>query len=165
MAAIRKKKKATRKGNERKKAENKAYKRIRKKQQRERTKQEERKVDGRTGPNQRNGRARRTEQQVQKYLLRDNVSMITPDLKKFKKGIRYRLESLKKLHQRFQVDKSVDCYYVQFTRYVPRNVIKPKPEDWGTCPCMTCPSPKLKLESIKKQLPGIAYTGNDFQQG
>ena len=35
---------------------------------------------------------------------------------------------------------------------VPENIVKAKPEDWGTCLCMTCLNPELKLESIKRQL-------------
>jgi len=89
-------------------------------------------------------------QQIQKYLQRDDVSIVTPDIKKAKKGIRYRLASLQELHQRFQVDGSIECSYAQFTRYVPEHIVKPKPEDWGTCL-----NPELKLESIKKQLPAL----------
>ena len=93
------------------------------------------------------------QQQVQEYLHSDVVSIVTPDLKKAKKGIQYRLASLQELHQRFQVDESAaECSYSQFTHYVPENILNPKPEDWGTCLCMTCLNPELKLESIKRQL-------------
>ena len=92
------------------------------------------------------------QKKVEKYFLRDDVSVVVPDIKKAKKGIRYRLASLQELHQRFQVDESVECSYVQFTRYVPEHVIKPKPEDWGTCLCMTCLNPELKLEAIRKNI-------------
>ena len=93
------------------------------------------------------------QKQVEEYLHRDDVSIVTPDLKKAKKGIQYRLASLQELHQRFQVDESAaKCSYSQFTCYVPDNIVKPKPEDWGTCFCMTCLNPELKLESIKRQL-------------
>ena len=67
--------------------------------------------------------------------------------------IQYRLASVQELHQRLQVDESAaECSYSQLTRYVPENIVKPKPEDWGTCLCMTCLNPELKLESIKRQL-------------
>ena len=50
------------------------------------------------------------------------------------------------------MDESVKSSYVQFTRYAPEHVIKPKPENWGTCLCMTCLNPELKLEAIRKNI-------------
>ena len=92
------------------------------------------------------------QQQVEKCLHRDDVSVVTPDLKKAKIGIQYRLASLQKLHQIFQVDKSAGCSYTQFTSYAPENLLKPKPEDCSTCLCTICRNIELKLESIKIQL-------------
>ena len=38
-----------------------------------------------------------------------------------------------------------------FTCHVPDNIIKPKPEDWGTFLCQTCLTPELKLSATKQQ--------------
>lgn len=35
-------------------------------------------------------------------------------------------------------------------------------EDWGTCPCIICVNPELKLESVKKVLPQISLTIDDL---
>ena len=43
-----------------------------------------------------------------------------------------------------------ECHYSTFCSYVPDNVVKPKPQDWGTCLCMPCLNPELKLEALKK---------------
>ena len=51
-----------------------------------------------------------------------------------------------------------DCSYSQFTRHVPQNIVKLKPEDWGTSLCMTCINPELKLEAIKKVFPSTTLT-------
>ena len=51
--------------------------------------------------------------------------------KKHKKGLRYRLLSLKELYQKFLTDvQEVECSYTQFCCNVPKEIIKPKPEDW-----------------------------------
>ena len=50
----------------------------------------------------------------------------------------------------------------QFTRSVPENIIKPNPEDWGSCLCIKCLNPELKLECIKRTLPNVSITFNDL---
>ena len=45
---------------------------------------------------------------------------------------------------------NVECHYSTFCSYVPTNIVKPRPQDWGTCLCMTCLNPELKLEALKK---------------
>ena len=95
---------------------------------------------------------------VEKFMFSDENSVVTPDTKKAKKGIRYRLASIEDLHQKFLVDMNVDCSYAQFARYVPDCIKKPKPEDWGTCLCMVCLNPELKLEAIKKAIPSTSLT-------
>ena len=57
------------------------------------------------------------------------------------KGLRYRLMSLKDLHEKYLVGEDYQCSYAQFTSYVLDSIIKPKPEDWGTCL-----NPKLKFQ-------------------
>ena len=85
-------------------------------------------------------------------MKRDSSSVVTPDVRKAKKGIRYRLSTLQELHKLFIVDQSVERSYSQFTRHVPEYIIKPQPEDCGTCLCMLCLNPELKLEAITRNL-------------
>ena len=75
--------------------------------------------------------------------MQDHVSIPTPDNKK--KDLRYRLGSLLCLHEQFMAEYNMDCHYSTFCSYVPETVLKHKPEDWGTCLCMTCLNPELKL--------------------
>ncbi|CAL4091766.1 unnamed protein product [Meganyctiphanes norvegica] len=96
------------------------------------------------------GRKSTLKMKIEIFLLQDENSVVVPDIKKSKKGIRYRLMTLEDLHQKFVVDEELECSYPQFTRHVPGYIIKPKPEDWGTCLCKTCLNPELKLAVIKR---------------
>ena len=78
------------------------------------------------------------QQQIENYLYRDDNTVVTPDLKKTKKGTRCQLTSQQELFEIFMVDEAAECSYSQFTRYRPETIIKLKLEDWGTCLCMTC---------------------------
>ena len=89
--------------------------------------------------------------QIEEFLKRHDNSVVNPDVRKAKKDIRYHLSMLQELHKRFIVDQSVECSYFYFTKHMPEYIIKPKPEDWGTCLCMPCLNPELKLEAIKKK--------------
>ena len=80
-----------------------------------------------------NGRKGDMKKMVENFILSDINSSVVTDEKKFKKGLRYRLSSLKVLHAKLLADENVDVSYAQFTRLIPSNVVKPKPEDWGTC--------------------------------
>ena len=63
---------------------------------------------------------------------------------------------MKELHQKFLTNvQKVECSYAQFCCNVPKEIIKPKPEDWGTCLCMPRLNPELKLEAIKRKLGDI----------
>ena len=110
-------------------------------------------------------RSSELENLVVEFLYRDDNSIVTPDKKHAKKGIRYRCESLKELHAKFLVDHDTECSYAQFTRYVPNYILKPKPEDWGTCLCMVCLNPELKLEAAKRNIPGISLTLDMVKDG
>ena len=102
---------------------------------------------------------------VIEFLCRDDNSIVTPDKKHAKKGIRYRCESLKELHAKFLADHDYECSYAQFTRYVPDYIVKPKPEDWGTCLCMVCLNPELKLEAARRNIPNISLTLDMVKDG
>ena len=87
------------------------------------------------------------------FLNEDSNSATCPDKKKV--GIRYRLDYLCTLHEKFLSENPhIQCSYPQFTRLVPCNIQKPKPSDWGTCLCMTCLNPQLMLEGLKRSIPG-----------
>ena len=64
---------------------------------------------------------------VEKFLNMDENSMILPNMPLGKtKNLRYRLESLQVLHEKFLAESSVECCYSLFTRYVLDNIRKPK---------------------------------------
>lgn len=88
------------------------------------------------------------QKQVEAFFMDDQNSSPVPDKKKA--GFRYRLCYLHVLHHKFMADTGVDCSYSHFCRMVPSYVIRPKPQDWGTCLCILCLNPELKLEALKK---------------
>ena len=104
------------------------------------------------------GRPSITKEKVNAFLENDENTIVVPDVKKSKNGICYRMMSIKDLHLKFITDNDVECSYQHFARQVPDNIIKPKPEDWGTCLCMLCLNPELKLECIKRYLQNVTLT-------
>ena len=89
---------------------------------------------------------------VEAFLQEDDNSMVCPDKKKV--GIRYRLDFLTTLHEKFLSEHpEVDCSYAHFTRLVPSFIQKPKPTDWGTCLRKTCLNPQLMVEGLKRSFP------------
>ena len=88
--------------------------------------------------------------QVNKFL--EENSTICPDKDKVKdrKPTRYRHQYLKTLWIKFQAETLVSCDYSTFCRSAPNYIIKPKPSDWGTCLCVTCLNPEIKLERLAK---------------
>ena len=88
--------------------------------------------------------------QVNKFL--EENSTICPDKDKVKDGkpTRYRHQYLKTLWIKFQAETLVSCDYSTFCRSAPNYIIKPKPSDWGTCLCVTCLNPEIKLERLAK---------------
>ena len=92
------------------------------------------------------------QEKFEEFLERDDNSAVTPNVRKAKKVIRYCLSMFQDLQKQFFLAQSVECSYSQFTRHVPEYIAKPRPEDWGTCWCMLCLNPELKLEVIKINL-------------
>ena len=45
---------------------------------------------------------------------------------------------------------NTEFHYSTFYPYIPKIVVKPKPEDSGTCLCMICLNPELRQEALKK---------------
>ena len=86
------------------------------------------------------------EDQIEKFMLSDENLIKYPDKKK--EHLRYRLTHLHMLHAKFLAKYQVDCPYSNFCKPVPSNIVKPKPQDWGTCLCMSCLNPQLKMEAL-----------------
>lgn len=90
------------------------------------------------------------QKEIAEFLCQDDVSKQAPDKKKQLHGkqIRYLLNHLSTLHQRFVAETGNICHYSTFTRYVPEYVMKPKASDWGTCLCVICLNPLMKFEKL-----------------
>ena len=58
--------------------------------------------------------------------------------------------SLRCLHQSFCAENSEfsNCSFPTFAKYVPFDVKKPRDQDWGTCLCMYCLNPQLKVHKL-----------------
>ncbi|CAF4393386.1 unnamed protein product, partial [Rotaria magnacalcarata] len=89
---------------------------------------------------------------IEEFLLHDDVTKQAPDKKKQLHGkqIRYLLNHLSTIHQRFMTETGNNCHYSTFTRYIPDYVLKPSIDDWGTCLCIVCLNPQLKLEKLQR---------------
>ena len=70
---------------------------------------------------------------------------------KKKEGVRYRRDTIEILHKKLLAEAMVKCSLSTFARYLPKNVAKPKPEDWGTSLCKMCLNPELKIEALRDQ--------------
>jgi len=95
--------------------------------------------------------------EVEKFFQRPDITKICPDKKKIvtdpsdkssKVQVQYRMGTLKTLHHKFEAENKEPCSLSSFKRYVPFNVQKPKPNDWGTCLCSTCLNPSLKFQRL-----------------
>ena len=75
-----------------------------------------------------------------------------PDKKKVSRGIRYRTSSLLSLYEAFECQNPNMCTYATFCKYWPRNFIKPKASDLGTCLCIICQNAELKMEGLKSEI-------------
>ena len=75
-----------------------------------------------------------------------------PDKKKVSKGIRYRMASLLCLYETFDSRNPNLCTYQTFCKYWPKNYVKPKASDLGTCMCIICQNTELKAESLKSHI-------------
>ena len=95
-------------------------------------------------------------QAIESFFLQEHVTRVCPDKDKYvidentskEVQLRYRLGPLRSLHQTFCVEniEFSDCCLASFVKYVPCYVVKPRDQDWGTCLCMYCTNPQLKLE-------------------
>ena len=90
-------------------------------------------------------------EKVKYFMLNDENFVVVPDFKKSKKGLRYMLLLLNDLYLKFLLEYSaIYCCYQTFTMLIPPNIIKPKPEDWGTCRIST-------ISDVRDRFPQIIY--------
>ncbi|CAF4677834.1 unnamed protein product, partial [Rotaria sp. Silwood2] len=84
------------------------------------------------------------------FMIRDDISKISPDVKKMINGtsIRYWLHNLNILHEQFEAETGTSIAYSTLSSYVPVYVKKPNLSDWGTCLCAFCLNPQIKLEKL-----------------
>ena len=88
-------------------------------------------------------------QDVELFAIENSCEV--PDMRKEKKKIRYYYNYLICLHASFlQENPSKEISYAVFCSYWPKNVIKPKIEDFGSCRCETCENIELKLSALKR---------------
>ena len=81
----------------------------------------------------------------------DNSSPV-PDMRKARKDIRYRHSYMIVLYDEFKFNNpNTQCSYSLFCDYWPKNIIKPKSGDYGTCKCEKCENIDLKIHALKKQ--------------
>ena len=87
---------------------------------------------------------------IEKFLNDDDDdnTRLTPDKKNFNDGkqVRFLLNHLINLHQKFIVDTNIDCLYSIFTRPIPSYVVSPKLDDWNTYLCINCLNLQIKVE-------------------
>ena len=73
-----------------------------------------------------------------------------PDIKAAKKGLRYFYCYKYVLWIQFKSAQVSEVSYSQFCRYWPKNIIKPKIEDFGTCKCQICENAELLVSAMKR---------------
>ena len=76
---------------------------------------------------------------------------------KCREGVQFRRDTIECLHQKFMSETLIECSLSAFSRYVPSNIIKPKPTDWGTSLCKICLNPELKVEAINESGVDLNY--------
>jgi hypothetical protein len=97
---------------------------------------------------------------VEKFAFENSNEV--PDMRKEKKQIRYYFNYLICLHTAFLSENpDKDISYAVFCSYWPKNIIKPKIEDYGTCKCEVCENIELKLSALKKR--GLISNNHDIQ--
>ena len=104
-------------------------------------------------------------QSVEDFFLQDHITKLCPDKKRTTTDLttgktiqlRFRMGTLNSLHQQFVSVSESDCSFSSFCRYVPSFVRKPKYNEWGTCLCICCANPQLKVDKLC-HLKVIPYT-------
>ena len=94
---------------------------------------------------------------IRLFFERPDIARTCPDTKRMvpdpaergkKVPARYRLGTIKMLHWRFEAETGVVCSLECFRQNIPFDVVRPKPNDWGTCLCAKCINPEMKLEAL-----------------
>ncbi|CAF3378161.1 unnamed protein product [Rotaria sp. Silwood2] len=89
---------------------------------------------------------------IDQFLNDDEITRMSQNKDNIVDGkqVRFLLNHLINIHQKFIMETRYECSYSTFTRHIPSYIISPKPSDWGTCLCMTCLNPQLKSERINQ---------------
>ena len=94
---------------------------------------------------------------IEAFFVQEHITRVCPDKNKCVLDtytnkmvqLRYRLGSLRCLHQLFCMEREeLDCSLSAFVKNVPSYIAKPRDQDWGTCLCILCINPQLKLERL-----------------
>ena len=94
----------------------------------------------------------KSETKVKIEAFAEENTIEVPDKKKVSKGIRYRMASKLSLFETFDSQNPNLCTYKTFCKYWPKQYVKPKPSDMGTCMCIICQNAELKTEALKNQI-------------
>ena len=91
------------------------------------------------------------------FFLQEHITKLCPDKKRTITDpntgdivqLQFRMGSLRSLHEQFLMrHEGTDCSLSTFQRNVPFNICKPKENEWGTCLCIYCVNPQLKLDRL-----------------
>ena len=87
----------------------------------------------------------------------DRVARTCPDMKRMiadpedksrKVPARFRLGTIRMLHEKFEAECNARWTVETFRVNIPFNVVRPNANDWGTCLCAACVNPELKLKAL-----------------
>ena len=85
-------------------------------------------------------------QKVVNFMRDDENSMTCPDKRKGK--IRYQIDYLHVLHEKFLSEYQVECSYSHFIKLVANDIVRRKPQDCETSLCQTCLNPPVEKRSL-----------------
>ncbi|XP_068228638.1 uncharacterized protein [Palaemon carinicauda] len=92
---------------------------------------------------------------IEEFILREDVSVTDLNIKSEEsdKITRFRRNFLIVLYKQFLAEVGSECSFLQFCKYIPKNVIKPSPTYWKNLICARCENTELKfMEIINKVL-------------
>ena len=86
-------------------------------------------------------------EKVISFMMDNDNSFECPDKKK--EGVHYRRNTTEVLKEKFLCETMIECSARSFGRYVPENILNPRPEDWGISLCKVRLNSQLKVEGLK----------------
>ena len=73
----------------------------------------------------------------------------------------YHLGAIKMLHFSFKAETGAKCSSKSFRENIIFYAVCPKSNDWGTCLCVHCINPEIKLESLGNLKKNISFHWED----